>query len=324
MSKTIALVLFALAASLTIFGLYSNKSFENPKSEIPQDVLDLYSVWKIQFNKTLLSAEENNVKLGVFYENYKKIISHNEDTNRTYDLGLNEFMDLTHEQFANFYLTADIPSDFNLSVKHLSIEALKDSVDWTKVGAVTAVKNQGQCGSCWAFSTTGALESAEILAGKKSMSLSEQQLVDCSYGNNGCKGGWTSTAFQYIQDHGLESNSQYPYVAKTRACKSNGGRHKISGFVSVSANDVNQLAAAVNLKPVSICLDANNFQLYSGGIFNNCGNSIDHCVLLVGYTPNYWIVKNSWGGSWGERGYIRLARGNTCGLASHGTYPNVI
>ncbi len=195
-------------------------------------------------------------------------------------------------------------------------------VDWTAKGAVTPVKNQGQCGSCWAFSATGVTESWAKQKGN-TVSLSEQQLVDCSasYGNHGCNGGWPSSALKYVRDHGIASESEYPYKAKTLTCSKQGGSFKISGYASASG--CSGILNALQSRPVSVTVDASNWSRYSSGVFSNCGKSINHAVLLVGVISENWKIKNSWGTTWGERGYIRLASGNTCGVCSYaGVYPN--
>ena len=202
---------------------------------------------------------------------------------------------------------AEIPTDNSYTVN--------GAIDWTtKDGAVTPVKNQGACGSCWAFSATGVMESWAGLKGNK-VSLSEQQLVDCSgsYGNHGCQGGWPSSALKYIQAKGIATGSSYPYTAKNGQCKTQGGTFKISGYSSFSG--CSGLISGINSSPISVTVDANKWSSYKSGIFSNCGTSIDHAVLLVGVdASSNWKIKNSWGTSWGESGYIRLAKGDTCGV----------
>ena len=186
---------------------------------------------------------------------------------------------------------------------------------------VSPVKNQGSCGSCWAFSATGAMESFSYQKGSK-VSLSEQQLVDCSgsFGNQGCNGGWPHYALNYVKSNGLSSESEYPYAGKTQACKKTGGSFKISSVSS--ATGCTGLQNALSSRVISVAVDATNWSKYSSGIFNNCAASLNHAVLLVGVSGTYWKIKNSWGTSWGESGYIRLTLGNTCGLCNHeGVWP---
>jgi len=205
---------------------------------------------------------------------------------------------------------------------------------------VTAPKNQGTCGSCWSFSTTGALEGAWQIATGKLVSLSEQQLVDCSTDNNGCGGGSMDTAFSYLEKSGSCTESSYPYKAKSGTCHETSctvgaPKGSVVGYFDVPTNDEKALMEAVAQQPVAVAIEADQmaFQLYNKGILTKeCGHKLDHGVLLVGYgTENgvdYWKVKNSWGASWGEQGYIRLERGSTktegeCGIKAQASYPKV-
>lgn len=227
---------------------------------------------------------------------------------------------MTPEEFQSTYL-GYISEEQNLL--GLSQDYVYDSdIDWSTKGAVTGIKNQGQCGSCWAFSATGALEALAFQKTGSLPSFSEQQLVDCSrsYGNQGCNGGLMDSAFKYTRDKGITGESDYPYTAKDGSCKAFTAKFKNAGFTDVRG--CSNLYNALGGRPVSIAVDATKWSQYSSGVFSNCGAQLNHGVLLVGATDAFWKVKNSWGSGWGERGFIRLARGNTCGMCNQPSYPN--
>lgn len=187
------------------------------------------------------------------------------------------------------------------------------SVDWTISGKVSPVKNQGNCGSCWAFSAVATLESFALFKSQV-VDLSEQQLVDCSgkYGNQGCNGGFNYQALAYVQSNGITTTVAYAYTAKTGTCRIVGGGFKI---VSVqSAKGCAGIQNAITVRVIGVSADATNWSKYSSGIFNNCGTNLNHDITLVGVSDTYWKIKNSWGKTWGEQGFIRLAIGNTCGI----------
>jgi C1A family cysteine protease len=197
------------------------------------------------------------------------------------------------------------------------------SVDWRVKGAVTPVKNQGMCDAGWAFAATGAIEGHNAINGRGLPSLSEQQLVDCSgsYHNHGCNGGSAIDAFKFvIANKGITSESAYPYRARDGICKAATSVSRITGQAEVQKG-VEALQAAVARQPVAAMVDATNWSAYRGGILSNCGTNLNHYVLIVGYTSEYWIVKNSWGTGWGIGGYIHLKMGNTCGIAEVASYP---
>jgi cathepsin L len=217
---------------------------------------------------------------------------------------------------------------------HRNVSAPRDSLDWRNSNAVTDVKDQGTCGACWSFSATGSIEGAWAIAKGTLVSLSEQQLIDCStaQGNQGCNGGLMDDAFTYVEANGIGSEDSYPYTATgPNTCQSVTTVATISSFVDVTPLNEADLLSAVNIGPVSIAIEADQpvFQYYSSGVLDSsaCGTTLDHGVLIVGYgtsTEDYWIVKNSWGSSWGQSGYVYLARNkNTCGLAQDPSYPVV-
>ena len=306
--KQLALIVALIGAVSLLIG--QQKPIKTPEFES----------WKAQHGISFSSEVEAAYRERIFLENLGKIEAHNTDPYRTYDMGLNQFSAMTQEEFAETYLTLIVPENtVNQEFESDDVGLLGD-IDWTSKGAVTGVKNQGSCGSCWAFSTTGALEGLSKLKGSL-QSFSEQQLVDCSgsYGNKGCSGGLMNSAFNYVKDHGIVTESQYPYTGKQATCKTNTGPFKITGHASV--NGCNGLESDLQGRPISVAVDASSWSTYKSGVFSNCKTSLNHGVLLVGSTTQYWKVKNSWGSGWGESGYIRLARGNTCGICNQASYP---
>uniref|UniRef100_A0A7S1VFT7 Cathepsin L n=1 Tax=Sexangularia sp. CB-2014 TaxID=1486929 RepID=A0A7S1VFT7_9EUKA len=278
-------------------------------------------------------------RFSVFADNYKFVQEHNA-LGRSYTVGLNLFADLTNEEFVRMY-TGYKYKEAEGPFATFDATALPDKVDWTAKGAVTPVKNQGACGSCWSFSATGSMEGAHFLAGNKLVGLSEQNLVDCStaQGNMGCNGGLMDDAFQYvITNKGIDSESSYPYTATgPNTCQFDASNvaATIDSYTDVASGDENALMqAAASIGPISVAIDASHssFQFYSGGVYSEpaCSSSqLDHGVLVVGYgtyqgSTKYWLVKNSWGASWGvQGGYIMMSRdaNNQCGIATSASYP---
>jgi len=278
------------------------------------------------------TVEEVAHRFTTFRANAAKIAAH--DASVGHSLAINEFADLTEEEFSKMYMgviprQAEYARSLNLHVN--SGKPAAASIDWTTKGAVTPIKNQAQCGSCWAFSTTGGIEGAVAVKTGKLVSLSEQALVDCggSEGNLGCGGGLMDHGFEYVIKSGLPAEDAYPYTAKDGTCHSFTSVTKISSYKDVARGSESDLMDALQIGPVSIAVDAGQFQLYSGGILTvSCGKALDHGVLLVGYGEDngqkYWKIKNSWGAAWGEEGYIRVIYGSDeCGLADSASYPIV-
>ena len=222
----------------------------------------------------------------------------------------------------------------NIEPKTVEFTAQAPSdVDWRGKGVMTPVKNQGQCGSCWSFSTTATLESAVAIAQKNLYSFSEQQLVDCcgakGFQCQGCNGAWPEWAFNYINSAGIVLESQYPYTARGGSCKdvSTTAKKFLNSAKPWSMlNGIESIKSALGSSgPVSICVDASNWSAYKSGVFKNCGTTtLNHAVTAIGYEADgTWIVRNSWGTTWGEQGFIRLAAGGTCGLDKHALIPNL-
>jgi len=298
----------------------------------PELALDFNS-FVTKFGKQY-DAEEFAKRMVIFAENVERMNSLNEEhvlLSGEAVHGITKFMDLTPEEFSSMYLTY-LPSDVDTETLSFNTSAAAGAVDWRTKGVVTSVKDQGQCGSCWAFSATEAIESYAKLSGKYDLyELSPQQITSCDKTDGGCNGGNTETAYQYVKKAGgLESEAQYPYTSGvtglTGRCKA-GTNFKVSitGYTSVTKGEDN-LKAALNDGPVSVCLAANAFQFYNGGVLHLCPGTIDHCVQAVGYDDTasepYWIVRNSWAKDWGEDGYIRLVQGeDLCKIANRVTFP---
>jgi len=304
-----------------------------------------WNLFKTSFGK-VYSGEEEMRRQEIYQSNLNVIQQHNMEADmgvHSFYLGVNVFADWTNEEFRAM-MNGYKGSKGSAPLKFLSVNNEKDlpeSVDWRTAGYVTEVKNQGSCGSCWAFSTTGSMEGAWFKKNNALISLSEQDIMDCSwkFGNMGCNGGLMDNAFKYlIKAGGDDTEASYPYTAKSsHLCgfnKSTIGA-SISNFVDVPSQDEAALKEAVaTVGPVSVAIDASSilFQLYHSGVYNNflCSSTrLDHGVLAVGYGVedgvNYWIVKNSWGKSWGMDGYIWMSKdkNNQCGIATAASYPIV-
>jgi len=295
--------------------------------------------YKLEFNKVYTAEEE----LGR-YLNWKKDVEevtlHNSLYGNEFTQAVNELSDLTEEEYQKYYLSGyimeDEPSNATLFVP--SNEPVPNDVDWRNQGLVTGIKNQGRCGSCYSFAATGALEGAWAKNRGSLPSLSESQIVDCSgrYGNHGCQGGRYQSAWSYLRDAGGdESESAYPYTPRQGYCRFDQGQvvARVSGYQNVRGES--SLTAAIGQAgPVAVAIDAGrpSFRRYRYGVYydRSCSSyRMNHAVLAVGYGSeggkDYYLVKNSWGTSWGAGGYVKMSRnrGNNCGIASDASYPTV-
>jgi len=304
-----------------------------------EEALFEFDKFVVKFNRSYETPAETLNRFNIFHSNLELITAHNEKK-LSWTMAVNQFADLTNEEFKAKYLGARQGAFDGLPRVEWSMYGrvtLPPSIDWRTKGVVTPVKNQGSCGSCWAFSTTGVIEGAVAVKTGQLTSLSEQQLVDCSqpFGPQGCGGGWPSDAMKYvISNKGLCTEADYAYQGVGGQCKEKSctPHSSITSVVDVPTKDELALKAAVALNPVSVCLDASSWSFYSGGIFDSaCGTQMDHAVLAAGYGSeggkDFWLIKNSWGSSWGEEGYIRLLRHESsgsagqCGLATVPVYP---
>jgi len=293
--------------------------------------------WMTEHGKTYSNAEEFAHRMEVFATNLEYIENWNNNPSSTFTLAMNQFGDLTHQEFKDRYLNlrfAQRPKNTDPAL--LNVKDLPDTWDWRKLGAVTAVGNQEQCGSCWAFSVTGTVEGCHKITTGKLVALSQQQIVDCDTTDDGCDGGLMDNAFQYVMKNGgLDSLACYPYQGQEgNTCGYNKSCcvSTLTSFKDVTTGSESALQAATYLVPVAIGLDASpfSFQYYSSGVYYDptCSSTeLDHSALTVGWgvTSNgtdYWIVKNTWGTSWGMQGYILMARnkGNSCGVATMASY----
>jgi len=289
------------------------------------------------------TATERSRRFAVFKSNYD-IMERSNAQNHSYKLGITPFADLTPEEFAAMYGGTE-PLSPRLSEVHDlpflgtyvgSNLSVPQSVDWRTAGAVSPVKSQGMCGSCWTFGASAAIEGAWKIATGQLVSLSEQQILDCTAdkpGYHGCKGGSIQGAIQYAVNARLSNEASYPYVARVGTCQEGKGnvvipKGGVLGYKNLRPDDEQLLLEAVAQQPVAVAVEAdqNVFQLYRGGVLTSdaCGRKLDHAVTIVGYGTekgqDYWLIKNSWGPLWGDKGYMRLARGKKdggeCGLAS--------
>jgi len=321
----VTMMFFALVACLAVASAY-DQAWED---------------YKLEFNKHY-TAEEEPIRHANWKKDHAEVDLHNAMYGNEFTQAVNELSDLSDEEYEKIYLSGlRVPEGPSNATMHVpDNEPIPNAVDWRQSGLVTPVKNQGQCGSCYSFSATGALEGAWKKAKGTLPSLSEQEIVDCSgrYGNYGCQGGWYQSSWRYLRDAGGdESESAYPYTARKGYCKFNRAKvvATVAGFHDTQVGNEDDLTNALaRVGPVSVAIDASasTFRRYRQGVHysRSCSSRrLNHAVLAVGYGSeggrDYYLVKNSWGTGWGAGGYIKMARNmrNNCGIASKPSYPIV-
>jgi|Transcript_10696 C1A family cysteine protease len=366
-------MMFTKSLSLLVVSLLASASGTSLRATDGEELsafsfkMSLHDEWTKMHSKVYATEEETLERLKIWIANHDRIESHNSQLPKPkFTLGHNEYSDLTEDEFAQRFRLgkysrtpelakektqklassqAEVKTARHLPENQLPLD-LPDAVNWIQLGGVTPVKNQGSCGSCWAFSTTGALEGAKYVKTGELVALSEQNLLDCDHEDLGCNGGLMDNAFKFDEKSGgLCSEDDYPYEAKQGStcnpmnCTDVSGS-EVSTFYDVPAGEEKSLLAALAMQPISVAIQADQFafQFYKGGVLtdDSCGKNaqLDHGVLAVGYGSDletnepYFIVKNSWGETWGENGYIRMSRASKneygmCGILKMASYPVV-
>ena len=314
MSKVFAVALLAITAA-TLFYKAHDAAGRNP--HFPVEVIQAFKEWQGQHNKMYSRPGETFYRLAIFAERLASIKAHNAKPDQTYTQGLNQFSDMTYEEFL-IKFTGDLNQEQFESLGEensapLPLGLSQGGWDWTQKGAVNPVQNQGQCGGCWSFAATASFEAAYFNKFNTLMKFSEQAGIDCDKGNSGCGGGSPDTAMAFQKQYGLPALSDYPYTAQDGTCKLAGKKvSKSLNFSYSFPSSASLLQAAIQKGVTYISIYANqNFMNYKSGIFSdpNCSTGpTNHAVAAVGYDAGmtYWKIRNSWGAQWGEAGYVRM------------------
>ncbi|GAB2222681.1 hypothetical protein Droror1_Dr00016804 [Drosera rotundifolia] len=349
-----AITVLFIAAALGVAAVDSGEPMihqvtENDNNGVGVGTEMMFARFVAEYGKEYGTREEYVKRMGIFARNVVRVGEH-QAMDPTARHGVTEFMDLTEEEFERMYMGLGVEGVGVMAAEvgggvgeggEAEVEGFPESFDWREKGAVTEVKMQGVCGSCWAFSTTGAIEGANFIASGKLLNLSEQQLIDCDHVcdkkkktdcDSGCRGGLMTNAYKYlIEAGGLMEEKDYPYTGKQGECKFNSSMVavKVVNFTTIPVDEKQIAAHLVHHGPLAVGLNAVFMQTYIGGVSCPliCGKRwVNHGVLLVGYGSKgfsilrfgnkpYWIIKNSWGAKWGESGYYRLCRGHgMCGI----------
>ncbi|KNA07687.1 hypothetical protein SOVF_169490 [Spinacia oleracea] len=335
---------FCFALVLSALGLLAaTQSLARPLDDHPKtlSIRERHHLWMARHGRVYKDDIEKEKRFNIFKKNIKHIVNFNSNTssNKLFTIGVNAFSDLTNEEFLATHtgykrqLRSGSTATNGLRSEGLASD-VSQAVDWRQQGAVTAVKDQGQCGCCWAFSAVAAVEGLNQIKTGQLVSLSEQELVDCVQDNHGCQGGMITNAFSFIQQNqGITSEDDYPYQSTQGQCQAGylgSNAVTINSFQIIPQSDEVTLMQAASQQPVSVAIAVSaEFKAYNGGIFNGeCSNELNHAVTIIGYGTddttgtNYWLLKNSWGETWGENGYMRIIKDqNQCGIALDASYP---